>query len=614
MISRPDANAYTRRQSALVESITRKLSRKSELEIVLEGRDEFVRSYSTHDSVTGHVEYKSEKDTLINDVSIILEGQSNTFVEKLATTSPTTGRTTGRHTFLRMQQPIYQDQLPEDSLAKANTTYHIPFTFVVPDKLLPHSCTHKVEHEDVTHHHLQLPPSMGDPLLAGDGNTLMDDLAPEMSKITYSIKARLSKSCPQTGRVIDDEEKVIRIRVAPSRDEEPPLIVDADNSSFTLRKEKNVRKGVFKIGKKIGRLTATVAQPKSLRLPHHGKRSPNPVTTVLAVGLRFDPASEDEQPPQLASLSSRLKAYTFFGATSYKIIPETSRCDNWSTLHGLFPETIDLPSRNIGNVSWRKHDSEDQKKPAANTFSNQDLGLSRRPSTFSTGSDSSCDDFPAASSDYDPSRPFYTSRLLLPVTLPGNTTSSLNSRSESNASSTNKINTKKLIFIPTFHSCIVSRTYAIDLSLSFIPVNSQGGSGNALASSSLSLRTPVQISQEGSGLPLPRSAMLVNPAMYDLNTTEGLHEEDEEVARQLDRELNFANPFHPSRRFSPTEAIPEYEEIETNFPSRPLGAARHQSIAVMPGVDVHHEQPPEYSSPFSARGAAGAGRRVSVRC
>lgn len=602
--------AYVRRSSATIDALTRGLRRRSEVEVILDGKNEFIRTYSTFDQIKGRVELKFERDTIIGDMIVFLEGQSQTYVEKIAAASPTTGRTTGRHTFLRVQQPISTESLPENMLAKANQVYSVPFTFVVPDRLLSHICTHTVDNDDTKAEHLHLPPSLGDPMLAGKGNVLMDDLAPDMAKIVYSIKARVGKASPTTGRLYDVEEKISRIRIVPAREETPPLSIDANNASFALRAEKNVRKGVFKIGRKLGRLTAEVAQPRSLRLPPISSSSSAPVTTMAAVTLRFDPSSQQEQPPQLGNLSAKIKAYTFFGAAAYKKIPESST-DSWSTLHGLYPGTVPLSCRNVGNVAWTKHEPGSRRKSAASQASAKSgiTELSRRTSNLSTGSaesSSSTDSIPAASSAYDSSLPFYTARVLVPISLPQQNESDereLASLSKSPLARTSK----KVIFVPTFHTCIISRSYTLELNLSFHPVNSAGNTTNALGGSSIALRSPIQVSQEASSLPPADDAT----APLNLALIEGTDEYDEVMARRLDQELNFSDPF--GNRNSAIDTIPEYEEVQTTFSN--TSAARHASIAVPPSANTAREQPPEYfSSPFQNPGAAQMRvRRVSIR-
>ena len=603
------------------------MKKKSEIELVLHGKDEFVRTYSTYDQIEGHLEIRFEKDTIIDDMFIAFEGQSQTFVEKMTAAAPTTGRTTGRQTFLRMMQPISSDHLPENMLAKAATTYAIPFSFVVPDRLLPYVCSHKVDNDEVRKAHLMLPPSLGEPMLAGTGNLLMDDLAPEMAKIIYSIRAKIGKGNPTTGSVYDVEEKMIRIRIVPAREEEPPMQIDPASSIYALRKEKNVRKGIFKIGKKLGRLSAQVAQPKSLRLPAPNSQSSASITTMASVTLRFDPASETEQPPQMANLAARLKVVTFYGASSFRMLPDLSTCDTWSHLHGSYPEHVPLSCRNIGSVLWTKHDPENRKISVTSNASSMADDLSRRESSLSTDSSTSSSSdasIPEASSAYDSSLPYYTAKVLVPVSLPHQIGSTEEEAQSPTTRSSLSRGSKKIVFVPSFHSCVISRTYTLDLNLSFNPVKAQNNTTNALSTSSITLRTPIQISQEGSA---PPSASDDAPP-FDFSAVEGTDAYDEAVARQLDRELNFANPFggatidrHRNHDF---EAIPEYEEVQTVFPN--IATPRNASIAVdqagtgqhtMPHPSRHHcdqEQPPEYYSPFRTSGGASIGaRRVSIR-
>ena len=439
-----------RRQSTLQSLGLRK---KNDVEIVLDGAEDFVHSYSTFDEIKGNVILKFEKDTAIDDISITFEGVSLTYVEKVATTAPTTGRTTGRHHFLKLLQPVGAEDLPENRIAKAGTTYSIPFTFVVPDRLLPQICSHTTQSGEVTRAHLQLPPSLGDAAVAGDGQKLYDDLAPDMSKVLYSIRVRMAKRNP-VGQHVELTSKSLKIRIVPGKDEEPPIHVETGEADYAMRKEKSVRKGLFKLGK-VGRIVAETSQPPSLRVPHPTKRSETPVTTMTTISLRFDPGEVDTQPPPLSSCTTKLRSYTFFGAAPYKTLPEASAQDNWSSLHGLYPDTVELSSRNLSTVTWTKHESD-----GANS------DLMRRPSTFS---DLSVRSIPEATETYSKG-PFWTASVLVPISLPTNS---------------------RKTFVPSFHSCIISRSYTLELNISY------SSPGTSVGSSSIVLKSPIQISSEG---------------------------------------------------------------------------------------------------------------------
>ena len=94
------------------------------------------------------------------------------------------GRTGAYQTFLRLRQPIEDSAYPMPRVLEAGRTYKFPFTFVVPDRLLPHVCSHAKTNAHVERSHTLLPPSLGDPMLANDGKSLLNDLAPDMCRIS----------------------------------------------------------------------------------------------------------------------------------------------------------------------------------------------------------------------------------------------------------------------------------------------------------------------------------------------------------------------------------------------------------------------------------------------
>jgi hypothetical protein len=531
------------------------LRKKNEIDIVLDGEADFVHSYSTFDEIKGRVDLKFEKDVQIDELMITFEGHSATYVEKIATTAPTTGRTTGKHTFLKLLQPVDSDQLPECNLMQANVTYSVPFTFTVPDRLLPYICSHKVENEDNRIEHTQLPPSLGDPATSGDGHILMDDFAPAMARITYAIRARATTRLA-TGKIIDLAERIERVRIVPQKQEEPPR-EPAEGSDYALRKEKPVKKGLFKLGK-VGRISAETVQPKSLRLPHPQKRisDSEPVSTVATVNLRFDPATLDDQPPQLGSINTKLRIYTFFGAAPYRVLPEVFRCDNWSNLHGLYPESIDLSSRNLSTVTWTKH----QPGTLSTTSSREDSDISRRPSTFSTGSSAT---IPDSTEVYNPDFPFYTANVVVPISLPNPYTSK---------------NPK--VFVPSFHSCIISRTYTLELM-----INYRSPSAN-VTSPHITLKSPLQISAEGSR---PR---VVDP------------ESDEALVAEIERQFGI----YEARQIQDALAleVPSYEDD-----SAPLLSSERRQTFAAPSM-VAGGAPPEYHADGGIQRRVGGPRTQSV--
>lgn len=161
------------------------LTPKPVIEVALsdDQKDAFVPQYTSLDEIKGEVSITAPCDTSFDDIYITFEGSTRTFVEKIATTSPTNGRTEAFHNFVRLLQPMDSSAFPDPRIIEAGKTYKYPFTFVVPDTLLPQSCTHAKRPGFPEGGHMTPPPSLGDPLVASMGKSLMDDMAPDMGAI-----------------------------------------------------------------------------------------------------------------------------------------------------------------------------------------------------------------------------------------------------------------------------------------------------------------------------------------------------------------------------------------------------------------------------------------------
>jgi len=174
---------------------------------------------------------------------------------------------------------------------------------------------------------------------------------------------------------------------------------------------------------------------------------------MATLNLRFDPHDSSSQPPRLGGLTTKIKASNFYAARPAEYLPShTTMVSQFETVRGVYDTSVSLSSRCVEAVSWTKH------KPAP--------AYTRRNSASSTSSsdcsDQTSDPAPKEGSSY------YSATILVPITLPSSKT-----------------------WIPTFHSCIVSRTYSIDLNLS---VHTPG---SGVPSSTVSLHLPIQIAANG---------------------------------------------------------------------------------------------------------------------
>ncbi|KAF4556083.1 Hypothetical protein D9617_1g079580 [Elsinoe fawcettii] len=444
-VSSNEANNSTTNKKSIADKLKMK-STRPQIRIAIDGaEDSWVMTYSTLDRIEGKVFITCPVKTNIESLSIDFVGTTKTFVEKLSTATAISGRTEAMHQFLKLSQPIPETSWPTGRVLEANRPYEFKFLFVVPQQLLPRICRHNVTSNTVQQDHLKLPPSLGDRAISGRGRTLLDDVSPDMSRITYAITVNVLES--DINNMLAPITKAKKVRILPAFDEQPPLTVEGPNSDYKLRAEKDIRKNIFK--SKQGSLVVEAAQPRALRVPSYKSEEASIESTVATVNLRFDPADEKARPPKLGNLSSKLKITTFFSSSARCRVP--SKYDmQWDFGQGMHSESIGLASRNVSNADWVYHN--DTSRPGS---------PSRRNST--TSASSLAGDVPEASSRYRGTG-FYTAKVLVPISLPANKA-----------------------WIPTFHSCLVSRVYTLYMHLN-VTSGTIGG---------IDLKVPVQISSEG---------------------------------------------------------------------------------------------------------------------
>ena len=370
-------------------------------------------------------------------------GTSRSIVERAACP----GRTGSQQMFLKLRQPIDETEYPTPRILEAGRTYKYPFTFVVPDRLLPQVCTHEKKNAHIHRSHTMLPPSLGDPMVAGNnGKTLQDDMAPEMSQISYVVRVGVLKRSSTDQRQLKALANIAKkIRIIPIVEEEPPINV-VNHSYYCTRKEKSVKRGFLR--GKLGRLVASSAQPKPIRLSPPNCEARDTVSTAATVQLRFDPVG-NEKPPRLGSMTSKLKASTFFSAGPWEDFPSQSGNLPFSQVgQGLYTESVHLSTMCVASAQWEKHSASSE--------------ADRRPSSLSQSSEDS-----TGPSDGFTGDTYYTASVVVPVTVPNHKT-----------------------FVPTFHSCLLSRTYSLDVSLSWHTP------GTNVLTPSISLRLPIQITTQ----------------------------------------------------------------------------------------------------------------------
>ncbi|KGO74265.1 Arrestin-like, N-terminal [Penicillium italicum] len=432
------------------------------IEIHVDGQKPgLVNSYTTGESIDGSVTVTVDHETRFDEIKIEFEGVSTTTVER--TSCP--GRTGSQQMFLKLRQPIDEMEYPTPRVLESGRSYVYRFTFVIPDRLLPQACTHAEKHAHIQRAHTLLPPTLGDPILASNGKTLLDDMAPSMSQIGYTVRASVLQKQLAGSGVVAIAGIAKKVRIIPVVEEEPPVETSA-SSSYCTRKEKSVKRGTLR--GKLGRIVASSSQPKPIQLLPPDGEPTDTVSTVAAVNLRFDPVG-DEQPPPLGAMTSKLRANTFFSATPWDDFPSTTGIPFSRIGCGLYTECVPLLTMCVASAQWTKHST------AADYM--------RRDSTDSSSSDSSTGPSSAFTGDI-----YYTASIVVPITLP-----------------------KSKAFIPTFHSCLMSRTYALDLSLTYHTPAAN------LMTPTISLRLPVQFTSQATRAEPIKTALDVTVTQQELD-------------------------------------------------------------------------------------------------
>lgn len=416
-------------------------------------------SYTTHEHLDGVVSITAPCDISFDDLDIEFVGTSRTYVERLTTAAAVSGRSEAFHQFLKLQQPDLEELYPENNVLIGGQKYDFPFEFAIPDQLLPKICQHKVVSDTVKEAHLNLPPSLGS---AGAGEkeegdadekAILDDMCPDMASIRYGVFAKISKNKEQGGEIVRTtiESKAQQVRVFPARREEPPLDTEGKDSEYTMRKERTIRKGVLK--GKLGTLVMETVQPEGTTLrQENGVHS----RSMAVIRLRFDPNDDKALPPRLGSLGSKLKVCTYFASTARHIFPGKATAMS-DLAQGMHCEQLDMPRRSVASAEWTKH--EPGKRPV---LERHDSGQS----TSSMHTNFARGIFTEPSASYKGGS-YFTAVLELPIALPNNKT-----------------------FVPTFHTCLVSRVYQLKFEL---------GLQTAGVVGTVDLKVPLQITSNMSG-------------------------------------------------------------------------------------------------------------------
>ncbi|OGM48664.1 hypothetical protein ABOM_002007 [Aspergillus bombycis] len=382
-------------------------------------------TYTTFDRIQGTVIITVDSETPLENISITFEGTAKVSIGRATCTL---SNSEAMQTFLQLKQPVARgiDAVPK--VLQPGCSYKLPFTFVVPQYLPCQSCNHNISCSDFKRAHLQLPPTLDDPRLGREKKPTLDYVSSGKCCISYRVRVVISKAfipgSRRPSRLVDCAKSV---RVLPTAIPAPHLSLPIAIPDIRTRIKQSLSQGFTQPG--LGELITEASSPLSVQHP----LEKTGLHTAVRLTLRFNPLI-DRAPPQLRKATAKLQVSTFYSLTPWEDYPswdDRGLANGWD--RGALTETFPLMTFSMGFLQWAKH---------------HEVASEHRTRGL---------DEPALSS-------YYTASIVLPIVFP-----------------------PRGIPTPTFHSCLISRTYSINLRLSFHTP------GTALKNASATIKIPFML-------------------------------------------------------------------------------------------------------------------------
>ncbi|KAJ6068425.1 hypothetical protein N7499_010312 [Penicillium canescens] len=390
--------------------------------------------YTTGDSIDGYVWITIDHLLGPGMVEVAFRGQSR-IVEDWVLLPVSTYR---QQNFLELHQPIENDAFNPDRVLKDGFEYKFPFKFIVPNELPIHACRHKEEHCKIDRSHLLLPPTLG----RDDEKrpVRLKDSSFDKIRITYSVQAKLLRQHTEENQPNEPlESALMPVRIIPALQEMPPAYT-LDHLQICPQSLRPSKIASWQAAKGTFRVCTLEPNPISL-LASSYEESKGPVTTVT-MEMEFQP-THDEPPPAISRISRKLLAHTTTHAVPFRTSLSGPICKSKQKTETHIVRLGDLK---MSSVRWVE-------QPPANN-----VGRDTKEWVTRTGD---------RVKDSQQKR-LYTATIDVLICLP---------------------NTKT--FVPTFDSCLISRSYAVEIFLYY------SLSRKSIGSSPISLRVPLQITGPG---------------------------------------------------------------------------------------------------------------------
>jgi hypothetical protein len=416
-----------------------------EVQIELANHPDPYVTYTTGSALSGTVSIATTERTPFDEVQIVLEGSSHVVLEQ---SSHITGHSEieASHTFLKLNMPIKKADYPYPRILEPWALNSFNFNFVIPAQLLPQACRHKCVADHVHDAHLELPPSMGDPRISQT-----DDLSPESGCVSYKIVAKVVRhhdSRKTKPLVIATASHPIR--VIPSVPEAPPLHFTGSEYMFT--KTKKLKTGIF--SSRLGTLSLKASQPAPFIVSHEASRAIVDSSTItVPLTIRFDPFKASHVPPPLVNLTANIHSFTFAaikGQASISTSPTPRSPNDPSRI--VHTRSVPLETSSVSDlvdcpVQWRFVSANAHHGAGSHSDDDQIPTPTNASQTEMTTVTSDCEDrsSPTARQAHKlqvRADGYYEAQITLPLSLPSDKS-----------------------WLPTFHSCLTSRIYALEFSL-----------------------------------------------------------------------------------------------------------------------------------------------------
>lgn len=399
--------------------------------------------FTTGDVVHGQVTLRSASTLDFQNVCIEFIGTSRTLIERWsATPGGCMPCTSTAHNFLRLSQPGLERSFPPNHTFLAGETYHFSFTFVVPDRLPEGICRHPALDQAVRDAHAQLPPSLGRYQYTGK-DARFDDLSHDKGSISYGIFVTVTEQDEyHETRTLAYESRGLRVipsLAGCSNEELRHLLIDRQHSKYRTRHEVLVKGGGLIKRKQVGTLVAEAELPKSIHMPDLSCRASTATGTIVSANLLFRPADGSSlELPQFEKVATKLRVRTDIASKPCREFPQDSDV-LFDASRLRRNETLTLSELALSGVQWRPSNK------------GKEAPSSSKDSVFE------------ASPLYEDPGSMLATCLTIPITLPEN---------------------DSIALVPSFHSCYISRTYALDIDISYSTAGVRGA---------VSLCLPLQI-------------------------------------------------------------------------------------------------------------------------